>query len=31
MSRFLVEQHITVRAVEPEELFPVTTMSDPKR
>lgn len=31
MSRFLVEQHITVRPVEPEELFPVTTMSDPKR
>ena len=31
MGRFLVEQHITVRPVEPEELFPVTTMSDPKR
>jgi 4,5-dihydroxyphthalate decarboxylase len=31
MSRFLLEQHITVRAVDPEELFPATTMSDPKR
>lgn len=31
MSRFLMEQHITVRPVDPEELFPATTMSEPKR
>lgn len=30
MSRHLIEQHIAVRPVDPEELFPVTTMSDPK-
>jgi 4,5-dihydroxyphthalate decarboxylase len=30
MSRYMVEQSIAVRPVDPEELFPATTMSDPK-
>jgi hypothetical protein len=30
MSRYMVEQSIAVRAVDPAELFPQTTMSDPK-
>jgi len=30
MSRYLVEQYIALRPVDPEELFPATTMDDPK-
>jgi hypothetical protein len=30
MSRYMTEQFIAVRRVDPEELFPATTMVDPK-
>jgi 4,5-dihydroxyphthalate decarboxylase len=30
MSRYMVEQYVAVRSVDPGELFPATTMVDPK-